>query len=149
MVSLYARQARTWAELNVGQLRPVDELLPEMKKGITGAEGASGQGSGEGGGAADWATNGPQSGPRSKRSTGGAFEIVNDSSGGEGIRTPGSVAATAVFKTPALYHSAPPPKNLIDLLFPNKHTPPPPRLSPPNPSPFPIPPHPPHTHTSS
>ncbi len=111
MVSLYARQARTWAELNLGQLRPLDELLPEMKKGITGAEGASGHGSGEGGGAADWATNGPQSGPRSKRSTGGAFEIVNDSSGGEGIRTPGSVAATAVFKTAAFDHSATPPNN--------------------------------------
>src|SRR5260370_34097473 len=111
MVSLYARQARTWAELNLGQLRTLDELLTEMKKGITGAEGASGHGSGEGGGAADWATNGPQSGPRSKRSTGGAFEIVNDSSGGEGIRTPGSVAATAVFTTAALFPPAPPPNN--------------------------------------
>src|SRR5258708_5190719 len=38
-----------------------------------------------------------RSGPRSP-SSGGAVNIPNDSSGGEGIRTPGSVAATAVFK---------------------------------------------------
>ncbi|MGH7268808.1 MAG: hypothetical protein ACREJ3_00115 [Polyangiaceae bacterium] len=32
MISLYARQARTWAELNLGPLLPLDTLLPEMKR---------------------------------------------------------------------------------------------------------------------
>jgi integrase len=31
MLSLYTRQARTWAELELGTLHPLDELLPEMK----------------------------------------------------------------------------------------------------------------------
>jgi integrase len=31
MLSLYTRQARTWAELGLGALQPLDELLPEMK----------------------------------------------------------------------------------------------------------------------
>jgi len=31
MVALYARQARTWGELQLGSLGPLDELLPEMK----------------------------------------------------------------------------------------------------------------------
>ncbi len=31
MIALYARQARTWAELELGQLGPLDELLPEVK----------------------------------------------------------------------------------------------------------------------
>ena len=30
MVALYSRQARTWAELKLGELAPLDELLPEM-----------------------------------------------------------------------------------------------------------------------
>jgi integrase len=31
MIATYARQARTWAELNLGPLRPMNELLPEMR----------------------------------------------------------------------------------------------------------------------
>jgi integrase len=31
MLALYSRQARTWAELDLGALRPLDELLPEMQ----------------------------------------------------------------------------------------------------------------------
>lgn len=30
MIATYTRQARTWAELELGTLRPLDELLPEM-----------------------------------------------------------------------------------------------------------------------
>jgi hypothetical protein len=30
MIALYWRQARTWEELELGTLRPLDELLPEM-----------------------------------------------------------------------------------------------------------------------
>ena len=33
MLALYTRQARTWAELELGTLRPLDELLPEMRDG--------------------------------------------------------------------------------------------------------------------
>ena len=32
MIALYARQARTWAELNLGPLLPLDTLLPEMRR---------------------------------------------------------------------------------------------------------------------
>jgi len=32
MIALYARQARTWAELNLGSLSPLDTLLPEMSR---------------------------------------------------------------------------------------------------------------------
>jgi integrase len=32
MIALYARQARTWVELNLGPMLPMDELLPEMKR---------------------------------------------------------------------------------------------------------------------
>ncbi len=32
MLALYSRQARTWAELGLGELRPLDALLPEMRK---------------------------------------------------------------------------------------------------------------------
>ncbi len=32
MLALYTRQARTWSELGLGELRPLDALLPEMRK---------------------------------------------------------------------------------------------------------------------
>jgi integrase len=32
MIALYARQARTWTELNLGPLLPLDMLLPEMRR---------------------------------------------------------------------------------------------------------------------
>jgi integrase len=35
MIALYARQARTWAELNLGRLLPLDTLLPEMGRGAS------------------------------------------------------------------------------------------------------------------
>ena len=31
MIATYTRQARTWAELELGTLRAIDELLPEMR----------------------------------------------------------------------------------------------------------------------
>ncbi len=34
MLATYTRQARTWAELGLGELRPLDELLPEMSDPI-------------------------------------------------------------------------------------------------------------------
>jgi hypothetical protein len=36
MVALYKRQARTWEELNLGELRPLDALLPEMRAAAKG-----------------------------------------------------------------------------------------------------------------
>ncbi len=33
MIALYSRQARTWAETNMGTFQPLDELLPEMAQG--------------------------------------------------------------------------------------------------------------------
>jgi integrase len=33
MIATYARQARTWEELELGTLRPLDKLLPETRKG--------------------------------------------------------------------------------------------------------------------
>jgi hypothetical protein len=36
MVALYKRQARTWEELNLGELRPLDTLLPEMRAAAKG-----------------------------------------------------------------------------------------------------------------
>ncbi len=35
MIALYARQARTWAELNLGPLLPLDTLLLEMRRGAS------------------------------------------------------------------------------------------------------------------
>ena len=35
MIALYARQARTWTELNLGPLLPLDRLLPEMRRGAS------------------------------------------------------------------------------------------------------------------
>ena len=31
MLATYTRQARTWAELDLGTLQPIDALLPEMR----------------------------------------------------------------------------------------------------------------------
>ncbi|MGH7434223.1 MAG: tyrosine-type recombinase/integrase, partial [Polyangiaceae bacterium] len=44
MLALYARQARTWAELELGTLHPLDELLPEMSAHrVAGASPANGK----------------------------------------------------------------------------------------------------------
>jgi integrase len=63
MLALYARQARTWAELELGTLRPLDELLPEVRRS---RETRS-----------HWAMNGPHpSHPRESNSRPTVYETV-------------------------------------------------------------------------
>jgi hypothetical protein len=60
MLSLYTRQARTWQELGLGTLQPLDELLPEMKPSAsaTGPPKSRRRRS-----TLHWATNGPRVAP--------------------------------------------------------------------------------------
>ncbi len=77
MIATYSRQARTWAELDLGTLAPLDELLPETRGAPSSRTGKPPSGPTGGGGrrapstartrhrkpagpSADWATIGPQ-----------------------------------------------------------------------------------------
>ena len=83
MVSLYTRQARTWAELGLGTLEPMDRLLPEMN-------GASRRGGGRRNGRRpagppDWPSNGHRSAGRSGRVVeGSGFENRRTRKGSRG-----------------------------------------------------------------
>jgi len=57
MVALYARQARTWGELRLGALGPLDGLIPEVKGTRGGAKGGTGSGNP---GGRDWVAIGSQ-----------------------------------------------------------------------------------------
>ena len=98
MLNRYRRAARTWSELGLGELTPLDVAIPDLAPSPPG----KGQGSGHE--------------PREATATG-----AGKSSGEKGIRTPGAIAGTPDFESGTFGHSdISPPRKFPDRALPVK-----------------------------
>src|SRR5262249_38700429 len=89
MVARYHRQARTFTELNLGALTPLDVAIPELAPDATAAPPSPPDAAPSGGPEA-----GPKGGGRSRVAPGRAAQVGETASGEGGIRTRGTLPYT-------------------------------------------------------